>query len=432
MKSNRIVFVTGLALFAMFFGAGNLIIPVMIGVNAGTQSWVSAIGFIASGVLLPALSMIALATKHPEEERFADRLGTPVGLVLTTIIFLSCGMIYGIPRVGAVSFEFAAAPIVGNSQLALLAYSAGFFTVAYFLARRPAQMVRNIGTWLTPALLALLLALVIASFSLPEVNVEPKDMFVTSPVVGGFIQGYFTMDALAALVFGGVIVAAFAAAGHKDRQLQRSTALAGVFAGMLLTIVYLGLIRVGLVGTGSNGAAVISGVAHGAFGKAGQMLFGAIVVLACLTTTLGLIAAFVHYFHTLVPQISAHSWLLMCVGVSFALANLGLERILAVVAPLNQLLYPMVICLVLVALLDAIMPLELYWSYRVSAWIAGFLAVFEALYSTGFEMFESLRIFLDVFPMGYLQMAWVAPALAGLMIGLILDVLFKKPVLIEA
>lgn len=113
MKSNRIVFVTGLALFAMFFGAGNLIIPVMIGVNAGTQSWVSAIGFIASGVLLPALSMIALATKHPEEERFADRLGAPVGFVLTTIIFLSCGMIYGIPRVGAVSFEFAAAPIVG-------------------------------------------------------------------------------------------------------------------------------------------------------------------------------------------------------------------------------------------------------------------------------------------------------------------------------
>ncbi|WP_216380179.1 branched-chain amino acid transport system II carrier protein [Arcanobacterium phocae] len=421
MTPNRLILVTSLALFAMFFGAGNLIIPVMIGVEAGHLSWIAAVGFICSGVLLPAMSMVALASKRKEEKRLADRLGAPVGLVLTTAIFLSCGMIYGIPRVGAVSFEFVVAPLVNDSQWALAIYLFAFFAVSYTLARRPAKMVRHIGMVLTPTLLVLLAALVIASFTVPVINTEASPQFSSSPVAGGFIQGYFTMDALAALVFGGVIVASFAAAGHADRQLQKSTALAGVTAGLLLSVVYLGLIRVGLVGSGSNGAEVISGVAHQIFGRSGQMLFGAIVVLACLTTTLGLIAAFVHYFHELVPNVSAHAWLVICVSVSFALANLGLERILAVVAPLNQLLYPMVICLIVVSLVDLVVPIRLLWSYRASAWIAGVLAVVESLYTTGISLFMPVREWLNLLPMGQLHMAWVVPALVGLFVGVGMD-----------
>ncbi|MDP9801277.1 LIVCS family branched-chain amino acid:cation transporter [Arcanobacterium wilhelmae] len=417
----RTLVVTGLALFAMFFGAGNLIIPAMIGVDGGSSAWVGAIGFLSTGVLLPVLSMVALSTKRADEPRLADRMGKTLGLAVTTLIFLFTGMVYVIPRVGAVSFEMGAAPLVGSSPLTLLVYSALFFAVTLALALRPNRIVAHIGIVLTPALLILLLVLIVAAWNAPVVNIEPKGTFATSPVVAGFIQGYFTMDALAAQMFGGVILASLAAAGFTGRNLHRGTAIAGVMAGAILGVIYLGLVAVGLVGTGANGAAVIANVAHAMFGPAGQTVFGAIVLLACLTTALGLTGASVEYFHSLVPAISRRNWLYICIGVSFALTNLGLERILAVVAPANQLLYPIVIVLVVVTLIAAGMRRDLYWAYRLPAWVAGSLSVLEAAWSTGVGAFAPLRSVLDVFPLGSLQMAWVVPAAAALAVGLLLD-----------
>ncbi|MGV9195792.1 branched-chain amino acid transport system II carrier protein [Arcanobacterium canis] len=422
----RTLLVTGLALFAMFFGAGNLIVPVMIGVDGGRAAWVGAVGFLSTGVLLPVLSMVALSTKRPDESRLADRMGRTFGLAVTTLIFLFTGMVYVIPRVGAVSFEMGAAPIVGSSPLALFTCSAIFFALTLALALRPNRIVARIGIVLTPALLILLLVLIVAAWNAPVINHHPEGTFASSPVVAGFIQGYFTMDALAAQMFGGVILSSLAAAGFRGRNIHRGTAIAGVMAGAILGIIYLGLVVVGRVGQGANGAQVIANVAREMFGSGGQAVFGLIVVLACLTTALGLTGASVEYFHGLVPSISRRRWLYICIGVSFALTNLGLERILAVVAPANQLLYPIVIVLVAVTLLAAGIHRNLYWSYRLPAWVAGGLSVLEAAWSTGLAVAAPLRSVLDIFPLGSLQMAWVVPASCALAIGLLLDLRLTK------
>lgn len=428
----RTLLVSGLALFAMFFGAGNLILPTMIGVNAGEAAWMAALGFLITGVALPAASMIAYSAKRSDEPHIGGRIGRHLGPLLILLVFLSCGMLYGIPRVAAVSFEMSVVPVLGagsNIPLAQALFLAGFFAVAFMAALRPSALVTRIGLGLTPVLMLLLIVLIIGAFQTDPVGHAATPEFAAAPVATGVIQGYFTMDAIAAIVFGGVIYSVMEADGRHGVALRRGMAAAAGVAALMLALVYLGLVRVGMVGAGDNGAAVLSNVAKYLFGSNGQFVFGLIVSLACLTTVLGLLGASTQYFHRMIPQVSARAWLVIHVLVAFSLANLGLAKILAVVAPLNQLLYPVAICLVLVALLEMMIRRKLMWAYYLPAWVSVLLAIPQALHSTGLDVFSGLGTFLEYFPLGSYQVAWLMPALVALGVGLVVDFFNAPPVL---
>ena len=155
MRNSRtyVLVVTGMALFAMFFGAGNLIFPVMIGVDAGVSFTPAILGFLGTGVLLPVLGIVAAATSQEGVTGISSRIGKYPGLVFTIVIFLSTGMLYAIPRVGTVSYEMAAVPLIGAERAgsgALMIYTAVFFTVTFFLALNPKGFLDRIGAWLTP------------------------------------------------------------------------------------------------------------------------------------------------------------------------------------------------------------------------------------------------------------------------------------------
>ncbi|MDP9801278.1 LIVCS family branched-chain amino acid:cation transporter [Arcanobacterium wilhelmae] len=422
----RSIVIAAFALFAMFFGAGNLILPAMIGVNGGGSAYVGATGFVITGAALTVAGMLAASTLRPGETRIADRIGPRFGLIFTSALYLAIGMLYPTPRVAAVSFEIAIAPWTGSGQLALFLYTLVFFGACYLLVRRPHAVVGNIGGWLTPALIVLLVVMVVMSFTLPDRTHVATGVYATSPFAAGLIEGYFTMDSLATLMYGSVIMAALASAGLAGEKLRRGTALASVIAGVLLAACYFGLINVGAVGEGKNGAEVITGVAARLFGTAGQAFFGAMIILACMTTAIGLLASGSRYWHELIPSVSAHTWLLVHLVAAVVISNLGLEAILAVVAPICQLLYPVTICLIVVALIESAMRSQLAWAYRLPAWVAGALSVLEALNSTGLALFAPLRAVLDVFPLGSLQMAWVVPALVALGAGLAADVVRSR------
>ncbi|WP_216386550.1 branched-chain amino acid transport system II carrier protein [Arcanobacterium phocae] len=421
--STKSIIFAGFALFAMFFGAGNLILPAMIGVEAGGYAYPAVFGFVLTGAVLTVAGMIAAGSLKPGETRLADRVGPRFGLIFTTVLFVATAMLYPTPRVAAVSFEMAAVPIVGSGHLQLFFYTVVFFGICYVLVRQPAKIIERIGGFLTPVLIVLLIALVVASYTLPDLNHEPIERYAQAPVANGLIEGYFTMDSLATLMYGPVIVGALAAAGFSGAKLRRGMAGASILAGSLLAACYIGLVHLGAVGNGVNGAVVVTSVSHELFGRTGQLVFGLIVFLACLTTALGLLASSSDYFHKLFPKISQHTWLLIHLAVVFPLSNLGLETILSLVAPLNQLLYPITISIIVVALLDMALPKSraLVWSYRLGTYTAVVLAIPEALNSTGMRAFAPLRTVLDLFPMGHLQMAWVVPTLLAIIIGLLYD-----------
>ncbi|EEH63227.1 branched-chain amino acid transport system II carrier protein [Gleimia coleocanis DSM 15436] len=429
----RVILVIGLALFALYFGAGNLIFPVMLGAEAGNSLTPAMIGLIFTAVVLPVLSLLALATASGGITGIASRIGKIPGLLFTSVIFLSTGMLYAIPRVATVSFEMAVKPVLtlinkpmADSVVTVPLYMLFFLTLATILTIRPGKMTQVIGGWLTPALLALLTILIIGVIWVqPVVNVEPAGDFATAPLASGLVQGYFTMDAIASLVFGAIVIDAFRRRGYtNDQQIFGGVALSGVVAGLALALVYVGLAEVGqraVIEGETNGAQVLANAATAIFGSYGQVLFGFIVLLACLTTTVGLLSASVKYFSQLIPHVSETQVLVVHLLVSYILANLGLSAILGFVAPLNQLIYPVVIAIVVVTLLEAFFDFPFNWSYRTTAGLAASVALFEALWSTQFAVFAGFRDWLDYLPAGPLHLPWIAPALVGLAVGVFVD-----------
>lgn len=425
------IVITGLALFSMYFGAGNLIFPAMIGMTAGENVAPVITGFLLTGVALPVLGMIAASTqRRGEQDGIASRIGRYPGLIFTVAIFLSTGMLYAVPRVATVSFEMAVAPVIGDGgssdPLHLLMYTIVFFAAVGIIALNPGRIVERLGTYLTPAMLFVLAVLIVASvMTMDPVSVDPAPGYATDPLPAGLLEGYYTMDAIASLVFSGVILSALARSGFNTRRrLVFGSTLSACVAGIGLCVVYLGLTAVGTRVAGQGFTDRAAGLAHAAseaLGPVGQAVFSAVTILACLTTAIGLIGASSQYFRKLFPSLTHPILVLVQTLVALGLANLGLETILEIVTPVNQLLYPIAICIIAIALLDIVVPGAMHWTYRLSAWVAGIVAIPEALWATNIDAFAGLRDWLDMLPAGSVNMGWAAPALVAAAIGFVID-----------
>lgn len=423
-SSVKTILVTGLALFAMFFGAGNLIYPVMIGYQSGTNQPLVTLGFLVTGVLLPMLGMIAAATSSSGILGIAERISHYPGMIFCWLMFLSTGVLYGLPRTATVSYSMSIGWALGDkNKWILFAYVGVFFLITLFFALNPNKILDKIGGWLTPILLTLLVILIIASyFVIPYQATAPVENYQTVPVIRGLLDGYSTLDALASFVFGVVIISTLRNHGFTPgRKLFQGTALAGLIAAFCLGIVYTGLSMFGShlqsinnkITNGGEGLAVGT---HYVFGAAGIYILAAIAILACLTTSVGLTGASTQFFSGLFPQIKRQYWVIIHVVLATGVANLGLDALLKMVIPIMFLCYPITIALVIVCLLDIIIPGHLYWSYRLSVWIAALFGLFDAIKQAGY-----LQETIELIPLAKYSLAWVVPVFLMLVLGLIID-----------
>ena len=419
------VLVTGLALFAMFFGAGNLIFPVMIGVESGVEQVPATIGFMLTGVLLPMAGMIAAATSSSGVLGIIERISHYPGLVFCWLIFLSTGMLYAIPRTAAASFSMSFQASTGDSHLALFIYTLVFFGIAGYLCLNPRNVLDRIGGLLTPALLILLAVMIIAAVATMDPSqAAPIEKYASTPTLKGIFDGYGTLDAIASFVFGVVIIRALRQKGFQPgRQLFGVTALSGVIAAFFLGLVYFGLSRVGsrvgrLNPDVKDGGEGLAFAAQHLFGPTGRVILGAIAILACLTTAIGLVEASTQFFRGLFPQVSRPVWVVLHVIVSLAIANLGLEALVNVIVPVMMFCYPITIMLVVTCILDIFIPGHMFWAYRLSVWLAAFFGLFDGLKAAGV-----LEEWIDsTIPLASLGLGWLIPSLVMLALGLIIDI----------
>ena len=419
------VLVTGLALFAMFFGAGNLIFPVMIGVESGVEQVPATIGFMLTGVLLPMAGMIAAATSSSGVLGIIERISHYPGLVFCWLIFLSTGMLYAIPRTAAASFSMSFQASTGDSHLALFIYTLVFFGIAGYLCLNPRNVLDRIGGILTPALLILLAVIIITAVAtMSPSEAAPIEKYASTPTLKGIFDGYGTLDAIASFVFGVVIIRALRQKGFKPgRQLFGVTALSGVIAAFFLGLVYFGLSMVGsrvgrLNPDVKDGGEGLAFAAQHLFGPAGRVVLGAIAILACLTTAIGLVEASTQFFRGLFPQISRPVWVVLHVIISLAIANLGLEALVNVIVPVMMFCYPITIMLVVTCILDIFIPGHMFWAYRLSVWVAGIFGLFDGLKAAGV-----LENWIDTtIPLASLGLGWLIPSLVMLVLGLIIDI----------
>ena len=356
---KRDLLVVSVMLFALFFGAGNLIFPPFLGQNAGRNTLPAMAGFLATAVILPVLGVVVVA-RFDGLERLGQQVDKRFALVFTVLIYISIGPGLGIPRAASVPFEMAVAPYLpegANASLWMAGYSLVFFLVALWLCLNPGKLVNRIGRGLTPALLTLLALLFVCFLFRGETEVAaPQDSYAAAPLLKGFTEGYNTMDTIAALNFGLVISTTLGSFGLREkRDRMRYTILAGVLAGAILVLVYAMLSYMGMCSSGvyavqENGAWTLRCIVYQVFGSTGAVLLAAIFTLACLTTCVGLINSISQYFSMLFKKVSYRAWVYIITFFSFLICNLGLNMILSISVPILNAIYPVSIVLILLGL----------------------------------------------------------------------------------
>lgn len=206
-----------LLLFAVFFGAGNMIFPPLLGLSSGENMWVSITGFIITDVGLSLLAIVAVALAGGSFNTLASRVHPKFAAVFAIIIYLSIGPLFVIPRTGSVSYEIGIAPLFPDQWYSMLVFSAIFFTVVYFLSLNPSKLVDHIGKILTPILLVIIAIMATKAILSPGSFTEPIGDYKDIPFFKGFLEGFLTLDAIGALVLSTIVVNAIRQNGIQDK-----------------------------------------------------------------------------------------------------------------------------------------------------------------------------------------------------------------------
>lgn len=435
LNRKETVFVASM-LFGMFFGAGNLIFPVSMGQLSGNNMWQAAAGFLITGVGLPLLGVVALGISREDGLMgLSSRVGRRYGKFFTCILYLTIGPFFAIPRCATVAYTVGVERIIPDSmQTAVLAvFSLLFFAAVLFFSLRPGEILTWIGKVLNPLFLFFLGLLVIRALLSPMGSISgaaPEGAYAAGAFYQGFLEGYNTMDALAGLAFGIIVVNVIRDLGVENPgDAAKNTVRSGILSSVLMAVIYVLVTVVGAQSRGvfppsSNGGEALALIAGHYFGPAGAVILAAAVTLACLKTAVGLITSCGETFQKIFPKGPSYRiWAVLFSTLSFLIANLGLDAIVSWSKPVLLFLYPLAITLILLTLFGRLFGND----GRVYRWVTGFTAAAAAvdfINALPGQVLSALRLektaeaVRDFLPFAENGFGWICPALLGLVIGI--------------
>lgn len=419
-------------LFGLFFGAGNLIFPIYLGQQAGEHVWLAILGLLITGIGLPLLGVTGMGLTRSEGVfDLATKVNRPFAYGFTLLLYLTLGPFFAIPRLATTSFQIGVDPFIskGSQTPALALFSVIFFFIAWLLARHPGKLMTYIGKWLTPLFLILLAIIMGAALLHPlgPLSGPSQGAYTTSPVLSGFTEGYNTMDALAALAFGIVVIDSIRALGVTDaRQIAQDTIKAGTFSMLLMGVIYTLLALIGTMSLGhfapaANGGIPLAQIAHYYFGSWGNGLLALLVIIACLKTAIGLISAFGDTIHDLFPRIPYNVLTGFAALLPCLFANVGLTRMIAYSTPVLMFLYPLAIVLIILAVLSPLLGTS-RWLFGLTILLTFFPAIGSAASSlpSSWQHAAGWRLILNAnahLPLAQSGFSWVVPAIIGAILG---------------
>lgn len=423
----------GITLFSMFFGAGNLIFPPFLGAQAGTSTIPAFIGFAVSAVGLPVLGVVAV-TLAGGLDQLAGRVHPGFAFVYILILYLAIGPCLAIPRTASTSFSMAVIPFlpsgisVGPVQFL---YSVIFFAAASAVALHPEKLTEYLGKKLTPILLVLIIALFAAAVINPVGDpAHPAKLYENGAAVQGFLDGYQTMDTLAALNFGMIVALNIQARGiRKKKAVMKETISAGWIAGILLLAVYAMLTYVGMISGQvffgkNNGTEVLVSMADFLFGKAGMVILAVIFVIACFNTCVGLFSCCGKYFADVFPKLSYRNWVFIFAFISMVIANVGLDTILKFSVPVLSAIYPMAILLIFLSCIHRWLD-GFQGIYPWAAVFCGISSILTVMSQYGI-LIPEITLILQKIPGYSAGFGWLLPTGAGILAGLAAEICRKK------
>lgn len=430
-------------LFGLFFGAGNLIFPLHMGQEAGASIFQANLGFLTTGIGLPFLGIIAVGLSRTSGVfEIAARINRKYAYIFTVLLYLVIGPLFALPRLATTSFEIGFASVLTPSTIkpALAIFSILFFFSAWWFARKPSKILDYIGKFLNPIFLILLGFLLVIAFIRPmgsSSNTVVGEAFQTSPFFVGFTHGYNTLDALAALAFGIIIVTTIRQRGITNPKIIAiDTIKSGVISIILMGVIYtclsyLGAMSVAKFKISTNGGIALAQIADYYLGTFGMIILALIIVVACLKTAVGLITAFSETFVDLFPS---RSYLFFATTVSVVpclFANIGLTKLISLSTPVLMFIYPLAITLILLSLISPLFnhAKEVYQATTIFTLIA---AIFDGINAIQFsnatphlitELINFATAYIPFFSIG---MGWVVPSIIGFIIGIIWMFTAKK------
>lgn len=416
MNRKKEVLILGFALFAMFFGAGNLIFPPSLGIDMGKDWLVAGIGFLLTGVGLPLLGVLAF-TKVGRLEDFSVKISSRFNTLYCTALVFVIGPLFAIPRTGSTTFEMGVLPSFPNVNPLVLSIitSTAFFGITLILVIKESKITDIIGKFLTPIILIILAA--IAFLGITGNIGTPVDKNITGVFAKGFVSGYQTMDALASVIFGVVIVKGLEGKGIVEEKEQRyflsgSALIAAIGLGLIyFSLMYLGA-RVSGVGAFSTTSAALY-LAEITLGSAGKIAFGICVATACLTTSVGLVAIASDWFARFTP-ISYKMWSVIICVFSGVMAIGGVDFIIKLSIPVLCILYPVTIILILLNVFGVKHVLV----YRTATYTTLVVIILEEVFSKILHV-TPITNFLAKIPMAESGFVWVVPCLAGMAVAFV-------------
>ena len=431
-------------LFGMFFGAGNLIFPVHLGQLAGSNAVPAMIGFIITAVGIPILGVAAIGNTHSDGlQALASKVGEGYGYAFTCILYLTIGPFFAIPRCATTSFTTGIQPLLGGSSEApaLLIFSLVFFALVLFFSLRPAKITVWIGKIINPLFLVFFAVLVITALCHPGASVssvEPDSAYRSGALFSAFIEGYGTMDAIAGLAFGIVVIDIIRGMGvTDDADVAVDVLHSGMLTGLLMAVIYVATILMGAQSRGlfdvsPNGGIALAQISGHYLGTAGSVVLAITVTCACLKTSIGLVTSCADAFSRMFPRgLSYKAWAMLFTAFSFGISNFGLSRIIEYSLPVLMFLYPLAITLILLALLGKLFDHD-RTVYRCVTAFTGFSALFDLIKTLPVGVQSSLhleglvRLAENTLPWFRLNLGWVVPAAIGLALGMTVRAIRKR------
>lgn len=433
MKKSEIVTV-GFMLFAMFFGAGNLIFPPAVGFQSGLVFTPALLGFLLTGVGLPLLGVLGGLLADESYHKSLAKISPWFATLVLSSVQLTIGPLFAIPRTATTSYELFLKPLMGgqNNTIALFLFSLAFFALTLYVAIGSHKLSDAIGRVLTPGLLFFIVLIIIRSFFLyrgtPQSNTDP--LFSSgSPFGTGVVQGYQTMDAIAALSFSFVVVSSVREYNvQKKNELIKGAVQSTLLASVLLGAIYAALAWIGnhsvlqspLAPDANLGVTLLHQAADSGFGSSGTIILGVIVLLACLTTSSGLVVAVGEFFYSLYPKISLKTYEISFTVISFILSNLGLNAIIGFSVPVLGILYPVVIMVIFFTVLRYFFS---SLSMEGEKWSLYFTLIISFFMSLASLKLFNLPSFLPLTGTGF---EWLTFTLIGFLFGWVISLAKKK------
>lgn len=435
--SFKHIMVLGSLLFGLFFGAGNIIFPVSLGQAAGDNVWVAVLSFILTAVGLPLLAIVAMGLSHSDSViDMSQKISKPYSYFFTVALYLTIGPFFATPRLATVSYEVGLSTLIPTNQqtVSLFIYSLIFYLLVLYFSLRPSGILDWVGRYLNPTFLVLLGVIIVRAFLSKDPIISTTaaiESYQQTPISTGLLEGYNTMDLLAALAFGIIIIRSIREMGvNQPESVAKETVKSGVVSLAFMALIYVCLALLGsqsmsYTELAPNGGVAIAMATQHYFGLFGQILLAAVMAIACLKTAIGLVVALSETFSELFPRfLSQKAWTFIATFISFLVANIGLNEIIAYSSPVLMLLYPLAITLIILNLLEPLVhSRQIYQSVTAFTMVAAIFDMVKVLpaplsqWVQADALAETAESVLPFYAIGF---GWVLPAMVGFIVGLYL------------